>query len=271
MVWQANTPESFFEFLPVPSPLGNKYDRAHAVIIGAPELTGATRLAATACSRMGAGLVTVVAKKAAPIYRTSLPPEIMVREGDFTNFKKPSVILAGCGGVNPQVFWTFRIAFADCFWVLDAEAIVTALSQDMVKQKTVITPQQGEFDRAFPDISGTNEEKAYKVAKSNKIIVVLKGPRTVIAGPDSRMKVNFHASPYLASAGTGDVLAGFIAGLVGQGMLPFEACCAAVWMHGEAAIRFGPGMVAGDIPDLIPFILSDLVKLRNGNSADRTE
>ena len=83
------------------------------------------------------------------------------------------------------------------------------------------------------------------------------------------MKINFLASPYLASAGTGDVLAGMITGLLAEGMLAFEACCAAVWMHGEAAIRFGPGMVAGDIPDLIPHILGDLLEWRTGIATDR--
>ena len=270
MVWQANKAKSWFASLPAPSPLGNKYDRGHAVIIGADELTGATRLAATACSRIGAGLVTVMAQEAASIYRMSLPPEIMVRQNGFENLKKPSVILAGCGGINPQVLQTLQETFKSCFWVLDADAIISAFRQNMkFHNRAVITPHQGEFDRAFPEISGSREECACQVAQSYEIIVVLKGQRTIIACPDGRMKMNFHASPYLASAGTGDVLAGMITGLLAQGMLAFEACCAAVWMHGEAAIRFGPGMVAGDIPDLIPHILGDLIEWRTGTATDR--
>ncbi len=270
MAWQANKAKFWFASLPAPSPLGNKYDRGHAVIIGADELTGATRLAATACSRIGAGLVTVMAQEAASIYRMSLPPEIMVRQNGFENLKKPSVILAGCGGINPQVLQTLQETFTNCVWVLDADAIISAFRQNMkFHNRAVITPHQGEFDRAFPEISGSREERACQVAQSHEIIVVLKGQRTIIACPDGRMKMNFHASPYLASAGTGDVLAGMITGLLAQGMLAFEACCAAVWMHGEAAIRFGPGMVAGDIPDLIPYILSDLLEWRSGTATDR--
>ncbi|WP_348721232.1 ADP/ATP-dependent (S)-NAD(P)H-hydrate dehydratase [uncultured Candidatus Puniceispirillum sp.] len=155
--------------------------------------------------------------------------------------------------------------------MLDAEAIMVALSQGRFPQKTLITPHQGEFDRSFSEVSGSKKERAYKVAKSHNIIVILKGAQTVIASPDGRMSVNVHASPYLASAGTGDVLAGLVAGLIAQAMPPFEACCAAVWMHGDAAIHFGPGMIAGDIPDLIPFILGHLLELRNGNSTDRVD
>ena len=269
MVWQANKAKSWFASLPVPSPLGNKYDRGHAVIIGADELTGATRLAATACSRIGAGLVTVMAQEAASIYRMSLPPEIMVRQNGFENLRTPSVILAGCGGVDPQVLQTLQETFKSYLWVLDADAIISAFKQGMkFHHRAVITPHQGEFDRAFPEISGSREARAYQVAQSHEIIVVLKGQRTIIACPDGRMKMNFHASPYLASAGTGDVLAGMITGLLAQGMLAFVACCAAVWMHGEAAIRFGPGMVAGDIPNLIPHILGDLLKWRTGTATD---
>lgn len=270
MVWQANNPDSWFKCLPAPSPLDHKYDRGHAGIIGASHLVGATRLAATACSRIGAGLVTVIASETASIYRTALPPEIMVMEEHFAPRKTPSVILAGCGGVSPPLFRMFHESFADCFWVLDAEAILLALTQGAdLQNKAVITPHQGEFDRAFPTVSGTIEEKASKIAKLNKVIVVLKGPRTVIASPDGRMKINVHASPYLATAGTGDVLAGLITGLIAQEMPPFEACCASVWMHGEAALRFGPGMIAGDIPDLIPSVLGDVLTLRNQNDVDK--
>lgn len=270
MVWQTNKVELWRDDLPVPSPFGNKYDRGHAVIIGAPELTGATRLAASSCARVGAGLVTVAAQEASTIYRSSLPPEIMVRDDNYTALRAPAVILAGCGGVSPQIFRTLRTRFTDCFWVLDAEAIMAALSQAQGERlgKMVITPHQGEFDRSFPKISGSRVEQAHKVAKSFNSMVILKGPRTVIASPDGRIVVNVHASPYLASAGTGDVLAGLLAGLIAQAMPPFEACCAAVWIHGDAARRFGPGMVTSDIPNLVPSILGDILKLRHEATAD---
>lgn len=268
MVWQTNKVELWLDDLPVPSPLGNKYDRGHAVIIGAPELTGATRLAASSCARVGAGLVTVLAQEASTIYRSSLPPEIMVRDNNYTALTTPAVILAGCGGVAPQIFQMLRTRFTDCLWVLDADAIIKTLSQGKRPEKMVITPHQGEFDRSFPKTSGSRVEQAHKVAKFYNSMVILKGPRTVIASPDGRIVVNVHASPYLASAGTGDVLAGVVAGLIAQAMPPFEACCAAVWIHGDAARRFGPGMVAGDIPNLVPSILGDILKLRHETTAD---
>lgn len=260
-----NTPKLWVELLPVPSPRGNKYDRGHVLILGAPELTGATRLAATACMRIGAGLVTVVAGDATLLYRTVLPPEIMVWQNEVEVPRRPDIILAGCGGGDPSVLPPLLSKFSDCPWVLDAGFIAAALSCGMREhQKTVITPHQGEFDRTFPRMTGPRQERACKVAKLTGFIVVLKGPQTIIASPDNRVKLNVHASPYLASAGTGDVLAGLITGLIAQGMPAYEACCAAVWMHGAAAIRLGPGLVACDIVNLLPRILGELLEPHAG-------
>ena len=100
---------------------------------------------------------------------------------------------------------------------------------------------------------------AFEAAKACGAIVVLKGFKTIIAAPNGRIIVNSHASPYLAKAGTGDVLAGMITGLIAQGMPGFEASCAAVWIHGEAALRFGPGLIASDISGLVPEILKELM------------
>jgi NAD(P)H-hydrate epimerase len=122
----------------------------------------------------------------------------------------------------------------------------------------VLTPHDGEFIRLFGEMPGTREDRALAAARLSRAVVVLKGAQTVIAHPDGRVVVNDHSSPYLATAGAGDVLAGMTLGLLAQGMPAFEASCAAVWIHGEAALRFGPGLVAPDIIEQIPGILREL-------------
>jgi hydroxyethylthiazole kinase-like uncharacterized protein yjeF len=260
MMNEENRPKLWADLLPVPSRDGHKYDRGHALIYAAPELTGATRLAASACMRIGAGLVTVVARHRADVYRASLPPSIMVRHKHPGMVKNMSAVLVGPGGVAAE---HADIAFAehdDCHHVIDADAIDVACHLKVAYGKPwVITPHQGEFDRVFPQLCGQREDRASEAARLTGAIVVLKGSSTIIAGPGGERVVSHHASPYLASAGTGDVLAGLITGLLAQSMPAFAACCVAVWVHAEAAKRFGPGLIASDIPDMVPSILTDLL------------
>ena len=242
--------------VPIPTAHGHKYHRGYAAIFGAPELTGATRLAAAACNRIGAGLVTVVAKKRAEFYRCCLQPDIMVHnvlpEG-------ATVALAGPGGVAKAHLESLLQNRALQVRIFDAGALPKRKDFSLLDDRCILTPHHGEFEAAFGPINGDDETAARRAAEQSGAIIVLKSARTIVADPVGRLVLSTHTNPYLAKAGTGDVLAGMIAGLVAQKMPAFDACCAAVWMHGEAGIRLGPGLIASDIPEAIPKILRDLL------------
>jgi hydroxyethylthiazole kinase-like uncharacterized protein yjeF len=156
--------------------------------------------------------------------------------------------------------------------VLDADALTSfAEAPDRLFEaiktssypQVILTPHQGEFQRIFSDISGNYQlhsklEQARAAAERSGAIVLLKGPDTVIASPDGRAAISANAPPWLATAGAGDVLAGIIAGFLAQGVPAFESACMGTWMHGEAGSEAGPGLIAEDLPEVLPAVFRRL-------------
>lgn len=236
----------------------------HAVVFGAPVMTGATRLAAESCARIGAGLTTVIAPEGTgQIYRETLAAHVIVRdreEGlDFLSDERINAILIGpgagndCSAIRNDIQTILKLNRKT---VIDADGL-NAIDFSALNNNCIITPHEGEFKKLFPEMTGDKTEKAQKAARLFGGVVVYKGPETIIASLE-HCAVNENAPPDLATAGTGDVLSGMITGLLAQGMEPFKAACAAVWIHGAAATRFGHGLVASDLPGLIPEILREL-------------
>ena len=267
-----NAPALWQSALPVLQPAGHKYHRGHALILGGYPQTGAARLAARAAARSGAGLVTVaVPELAFPIYAASLT-SIMVTPlagpNDLVQLLKDSRLSAfligpGYGQSAIALQNTLALLATGKPCVLDADAITafTQQAENLAKAVVgpcVLTPHEGEFSRVF-DASGDKLTRCRRAARDTGAVVVLKGADTVIAAPDGRVIVNSNAPPTLATAGAGDVLAGLICGLMAQGMPAFEAAAAGVWLHGAAAAEFGPGLMAEDLPDLLPRVLHRLL------------
>ena len=250
---------------------GNKYSRGHALVYGAYPMTGAARLAARAAARMGAGLTTIaVPEVALPVYAaalTSIMVQPMAGLPDLQRLlldKRFTALLIGPGaGVND----TTRLAALAMLatgraTLLDADAMTvfeydpTALSRAIIGP-CVITPHSGEFAKVFAG-AGDKLTRARAAARLSGAVVVLKGADTVIAAPDGRAVINTNAPATLATAGAGDVLGGMVLGLMAQGVDPFLAASAAVWLHGAAATAFGPGLMAEDLPDALPAVFSSL-------------
>lgn len=235
----------------------HKYDHGHALIYGAPEMTGATRLSASACAQIGTGLVSVLCtQETYDIYRQTLPAHVIVRNDLNFIDGKVTARAYGSGGLPCPIDFDKTIPT-----VLDADALKVLPMK--LSTNYILTPHEGEFERAFPGIEGSREEKALKAAQEIQAIIVLKGAATLIAHPDGRLVKNTHATPWLATAGSGDVLAGMITGLLAQGMNSFEAACAAVWLHGEAGIKAGDYLTASDL-------LTAIKKMDKNGSPDRT-
>lgn len=241
--------------LPAPDPLAHKYARGHLTVLGGATLTGAARLVAMAARRAGAGLVTIAAQGSAAVYRAGAPG-VMVSEAPLAEpLADPRRAVWVCGpGLGPPAGSCLAALLAAGRTVLaDADALTACAGHpERLAGAAVLTPHDGEFARLFGPVGPDRLAAARAAARQTGAVIVLKGPASVIAAPDGRAAINDNAPPSLASAGTGDVLAGIIAALLAQGMARWQAACAGVWLHGWAARLAGPALIAEDLPAFLP-------------------
>lgn len=278
-----NVPELWTDQFPIPRVDGHKYARGHAVVVsGGMASTGACRLAARGALRAGAGLVTIASPRDALLVNAATNLAIMVRPvdgpeqlGEFLGDRRlNSVALGPGGGVGAALRDLVHAALAgERAAVLDADALTSFSEQPRAlfttiraraPAVTVLTPHEGEFHRLFSAVDGIDRansklERARLAARASGAIVLLKGPDTVVAAPDGLAAIADNAPPWLATAGSGDVLTGLVTGLLAQGMPGFEAAAAAVWLHGEAGSEAGPGLIAEDLPEVLPKVLRRLL------------
>jgi hydroxyethylthiazole kinase-like uncharacterized protein yjeF len=278
----ANEAGLWANVVPRADPGGHKYDRGHVVVVsGELPSTGAAKLAARGALRIGAGLVTIASPRSAVAAHATESVAVMVRQVDgagelealLGDRGRNAVVLGPGGGVGEVMRAAVMAALkSGAAVVLDADALTSfagtanelwrAIASEP-QWPVVLTPHEGEFGRLFNGVNKISNvhsklEKARVAAKHSGAIVVLKGGDTTVASPDGRAAIAANAPPSLATAGSGDVLAGMIAGLVAQHMPAFEAACAGVWLHGEAAKEFGPGLISEDLPDMLPRVLRRL-------------
>jgi NAD(P)H-hydrate epimerase len=268
---------------PWPDPAAHKYARGHCVVVSGPaHATGAARLAARGALRIGAGLVSVAAPPDAVAINAAALTAIMVKPfTDLAELLKDerlnAVILGPGAGVGEATRAMVRAALASkASVVLDADAL-TSFRDDpkamlsLLRGSDVLTPHEGEFERVFPGLLAESQnrvEAARAASAAAGCVVLLKGPDTVIAAPGGRAIVNSNAPPALATGGSGDVLAGFIGGLMAQRVDTYRAAAMAAWLHGEAASRFGPGLIAEDLPEQLPAVLRALRDRDNDRGYD---
>jgi hydroxyethylthiazole kinase-like uncharacterized protein yjeF len=284
-----NEPALWRRDFPIPKPEGHKYRRGHAVVVsGGLTTASAARLAARGALRAGAGLVTLASPREALAVNAAASLAIMVRPVDgplelvefMADTRRNAVALGPGGGVGPAMREEVRAALAsEAAVVLDADALTSFADEPAGLiaalgghrgAGVVLTPHEGEFSRVFNAIAGDTKvnsklEKTRQAAGECKAVLLLKGPDTVVAAPDGRTSIAANAPPYLATAGAGDVLTGMITGLLAQGMPAFEAASAAVWLHGEAAREFGPGLIAEDLPEALPAVYRRLFDALEGH------
>jgi ADP-dependent NAD(P)H-hydrate dehydratase / NAD(P)H-hydrate epimerase len=277
-----NEPSLWSRALPRPQPEGHKYSRGHAVVVsGGMSTTGAARLAARGALRAGAGLVTIASPREALGVNATASLAVMVRPVDgaaelaefLADNRRNAIAMGPGGGVGAAMRELVMAALAsEAAAVLDADALTSFADEEAAlvsaiskrgERSVVLTPHQGEFARLFKVIDQNNKvntklDKARLAAQSSGAILLFKGADTVVAAPDGRSSIAANAPATLATAGSGDVLTGMIAGLLAQGMPAFEAASAAVWLHGEAATSFGPGLISEDLPDELPRVFRRL-------------
>jgi ADP-dependent NAD(P)H-hydrate dehydratase / NAD(P)H-hydrate epimerase len=260
-----NTPDLWRDAMADAGLDAHKYQRGSVLVWSGPPLaTGASRLAAIAALRAGAGLVTLAGQRAALMVHAAHVTAIMLRQADgadglaelLADARYTSLVLGpamGVGAAARELVSTAMRAGRPC--VLDADALTSfagepsALAARIAENSApvVVTPHEGEFARLMGERSGARLDRGRAAAHALGATVVLKGPATVIAAADGRTAIDNNGPPWLATAGSGDVLTGIIGGLMAQGMAGFEAACASVWIHGSAARIAGQGMIADDL------------------------
>jgi ADP-dependent NAD(P)H-hydrate dehydratase / NAD(P)H-hydrate epimerase len=284
-----NSPDLWKIYLKKPQPSDHKYTRGACLVVGNGCMPGAIRLAALAARRIGAGLVRTTCERAEyPILASTAWGDIItptraakeLKEWILdTRFKS---LLWGVGASPTEATrkQTFLLLSAQKPCVLDGGALSSFEGQTdalvgHLHENVILTPHEGEFRRLFPHLASLKNkaEKAFKAAQETGAVFVLKGYDTVVASPEGEVIVNSNAPATLATAGSGDVLTGLMGGLLAQGVPPLYAALAAVWIHGEAATRFGLGLIAEDLLDQIPGVLKELWSLnpdKNSNKFTKT-
>ncbi len=266
-----------------PEEEGHKFRRGHLLVVsGGVESTGAARLAAQAGARTGAGLVTVASPSDALTVNAAALTDIMVRQSNgveglatlLADQRRNAVVLGPGAGIGSTtraqvqlILESGRSAVFDADALTSFEGEAGALAAYVAQgapSQAVITPHDGEFSRFFNKQTEIVEAKdrlarARKAAAFLGLVVVLKGPDTVIAAPDGRAALSMNGTPWLATAGSGDVLAGAIGGLLAQGHPAFEAAAAGVWLHAEAGRSIGPGLMAHDLPMALRSVIGRLL------------
>ena len=274
-----NSPNLWIKHFPWKKPSGHKYSRGRVFIYGGKkEFVGATILSSLAALRTGTGSVKIVCtKNTLHTYLVKFPSVLKVEINNIHELKnllkkeKITSFLIGPGsGSNKKIKKIVKLILQKVkYVVLDADAL-TCFKNDLkslyslLDKNKIITPHIVEFHKIFPNIKRniSNIEKIKKARKLVKSSIVLKGPKTIILSHDKRIVINEHSSPELAVIGSGDVLSGLLVSLIGKKkMRPFEAGCAAAWLHGDIAKRHGKGLIAEDIAKKIPLALE---RLSNG-------
>jgi len=274
----SDQPELWLKYYPQLKLTGHKYDRGHAVAVsGEMERTGAARLGARAALRMGAGLVSLASSKSAFYINAAQVTSVMVDAYDgpeglaeLVSDPRITAVMIGPGaGVSVETQENVIAVLGNhAATVIDADGLTAfeddpSVLFDQIKyreQPVILTPHEGEFARIFPDLmeEPSKLERARTAAEISGAVIVLKGPDTVIAAPNGVAGLVENAPPWLATAGSGDVLAGIITGLLAQGMDALDAAMAGVWIHGETAREIGPGMIAEDMSDTLPTVIRRL-------------
>jgi hydroxyethylthiazole kinase-like uncharacterized protein yjeF len=269
-----NGPELWLPRFPWPEATAHKHERGRLIVVsGDAWSTGAARLAARGGLRIGAGLVTIFSPREALAVNAAHLEAVMLRGFDTdleleegAEHVDAAVIGPAAGVTETTLLNVLALARTGAALVIDADAI--SIFRDdpeelfsVLDRDDVLTPHPGEFERLFKNLLAATPERitaARKAAQRAGAVVLLKGADTVVAAPDGRAAVNVNGAPWLATAGSGDVLAGFIGGLIAQGMESFEAACAAAWIHAEAGEAHGPGLISEDLPGLAPAVLRRL-------------